>query len=200
MKILSQYRGISVGFLIALSCGILIELHTIVWLFVGLFSCVLGVYAVKALHHHIHKTLGDSVVDFVPLATILFANILHPMIDGLSWFEVYSREGVFAAVLVGASIVLHEVLRQSALINATKKYVGWSVIVLTAAVGTMFGIIFGIKNAVFFHEYEIWADIATLFAYGFVFGDFFSHAPSKKQYGVLFLGILIGITFLFVAA
>lgn len=205
IKHIYTYRALVIGFLLVLIIGIYVELFTDpVHFFLGLVFLMLGIwFAQKTVHHfHFdHHHAGDSLVDSVPLITLLLANILHPAVDGLSWYETFTGRGALVGIIFGSSIVLHEMFRQAALIGVFKKMgIKGYVVVVTALLGTSIGLATGFLNATFFHQYEYIADFATLFAYGFVIGEYFLGSHHKKSETIknisLGLGILLGIAFI----
>ncbi len=202
------YRALVIGFLLLLTVAIYIELfEQPAHFFLGLVFLVLGIWFAKKTVHHFHfdhHHAGDSFVDSVPLITLLLANILHPAVDGLSWYETFADRGLLVGVIFGSSIVLHEIFRQAALIGVLKKMsIKGYVVVVTAILGTSIGLATGFFNATFFHKYEYVADFATLFAYGFVIGEYFlGHHHAKKDTAKnisLIAGILLGIIFILFA-
>lgn len=97
--------------------------------------------------------------------------------------------------------MLHEMFRQAALIGVFKKMgIKGYVVIVTALLGTSIGLATGFLNVTFFHEYEYIADFATLFAYGFVIGEYFIGSHHSKKDVLknisLVLGILLGIVFI----
>jgi hypothetical protein len=205
IKHISTYRALIIGFLLVLTAAIYTELFAHpAHLFFGVVFFALGMlFAQKTVHHfHFdHQHAGDSFVDSVPLITLLLANILHPAVDGLSWYETFTGRGAFVGIIFGSSIVLHEIFRQAALIGVFKKMsIKGYVVVVTAILGTSIGLVTGFLNAAFFHQYEYIADFATLFAYGFVIGEYFIGAHHSKKDTVknisLVLGILLGVAFI----
>jgi hypothetical protein len=205
IKQLHIYRSFVIGFLLVLTGSIYLELFEApVHFFTGIIFLVIGVYFAQKTVRHFHfdhQHTGDSIVDSVPLITLLLANILHPAVDGLSWYETFTGRGLFAGIIFGISIVLHEIFRQTALIDAFKKLqIKGYVVIVTAVLGTGIGIATGFFNTTFFHRYEYIADFATLFAYGFVIGEYFlGHHHNKKDMAKnisLVFGILLGIAFI----
>lgn len=203
---IEQYRSLTIGFLSVLAIAVFGELFTNPLHFsIGVLLFVAGYWCAKKVVHHFHfdhHHAGDSIVDSVPVVTLILANILHPAVDGLSWYETISSRGIFAGVVFGLSIILHEILRQGALVAVFKdmKIKGY-IVVLTALLGIAIGITTGIFNASFFHEYEYLADFATLFAYAFVISEFFlghrhEEAASKNKYTGMIAGFVIGIVFI----
>lgn len=205
IKHISTYRALVIGFLVVLTVAIYIELFANpVHFFLGIVCAVLGIwFAQKTVHHfHVeHHHAGDSIVDSVPIITVLLANILHPAVDGLSWYETFTDRGILVGIIFGSSVVLHEIFRQSALIGVFKKMnIKGYVVVVTAMLGTCIGLATGFLNTTFFHRYEYIADFATLFAYGFIIGEYFlgfHHAKKDISKNVsLMFGILLGIVFI----
>jgi RsiW-degrading membrane proteinase PrsW (M82 family) len=124
-------------------------------------------------HDHHHR--GDSAIDVIPVAVLLFANIAHPAIDGFSAVETFRVGGVFAGVLYATSIVFHELLRQSAFVAALAPLrINWRLVVSTAIIGLTTGVVTAVLEAHFFDRYQVLADIATLFSYSFVIAEFYT--------------------------
>lgn len=205
IKHIYTYRALVIGFLLVLTIDIYIELFANpVHFFLGLVFLILGIYFAQKTVHHFHfdhHHTGDSIVDSVPLITLLLANILHPAVDGLSWYETFADRGLLVGIIFGSSIVLHEIFRQAALIGVFKKMsIKGYVVIVTAIFGTSIGLATGFLNTTFFHKYEYVADFATLFAYGFVIGEYFlGHHHTKKDTAKnisLIAGILLGFAFI----
>ncbi len=193
---LSSIRSIISGILLVFVIQIFIDfVETPILFGVGSITIFLSYILVSKTHKHFthdHRHLGDSIIDSVPFWIAMVANIFHPAVDGFSFWEVFQNEGVISGIIVGISIVLHEIVRQSGLILALKQYgVSWIVIVPTALFGVLIGVIGAITHADFFHTYEYVADITALFAYGFIVFDGIHHKVTKKW--SLPFGVLIGI-------
>ncbi len=195
-------RGAVVGLLLVFSFFIIKEsLHSP--LFLGLL-CLLGILAVylakKTAHHfHAHHTHeGDSAIDTIPFTILILVNIFHPAVDGFSLFETAEEQGLTAGLIFAGSIVLHEIVRQGALITAflrmgMKKV--WLVIA-TALLGIFLGIGFGFLGSEFLHEYEWVVEALTFFAYVFIISEFWyaSHDERKSQKLLpILVGIVVGV-------
>ena len=202
-KNIELYRVAISGLLVAFSVKILLELSSFRLVFFGFVVISLGfVLARSAIKHFGHKHLhaGDSAIDMIPVAVLLFANIAHPAVDGFSLAQTWKLTGVLPAVLLALSIVLHEVLRQSALVTAlVVNKINWKWVVGTALLGIAIGIVASVAGANFFHKYETIADIATLFSYSFVIGEFYFLRKEhyNKYTTTLFVtGIVFGVLIL----
>lgn len=202
--VLEQYssavRAGIVGLLIAFIFFTLRELVAYPHLFFGaiLAGVVALLLARKAAHHfHIHHThTGDSAFDAIALTVLFLANILHPAVDGFSLYETFVSRGIFAGGLFVFGLILHEFVRQSALITAFKTMgVRWWWVVLTAAVGICIGFGTGILGSEILHKHEGLIDIATIFAYVFIMGEFSFDDYHKETKGTLWfvvLGLVVG--------
>ena len=198
---LERYRGISVGFLLVLALALCFEISeswvTTVFALGIIFGA--GILANKTSHHfhgH-HHHAGDSTLDVVGIVVLFLANIFHPAFDGFTLHEAFVEQGVLAGLVVGGGIVLHEVLRQSALIAlfATMR-IRWYWVVLTASLGIAAGIGFGAIGATMLAEHEYLIDFITLFAYSFIVSEFYcSHSKEHKKQSnpFMLIGVCIGI-------
>jgi hypothetical protein len=197
-----RFRALISGFLIVLTFSTLLELADST-LHLGTAICLMAIsiLVAKRTTHHFHghhKHEGDSAYDTLPLTLLLVANILHPAVDGFSLYQSAIEQNITFAILLGVSIFLHEVFRQSALISAVKTmgHKGY-IIVTTAIIGLMVGIGLGVLGSNFFHTYAYIADFATLFAYTFILGEFYfdnhSLARSKRSKFLIVTGIALGI-------
>ncbi len=189
-----------IGILLVFSSRIFIELFVSpLFFFVGAVIFFFAYILARTTHHHFahnHSHEGDSVIDAVPLWILMFANILHPAVDGFSFWEILQNEGVVAGVVVGASIGLHELVRQSALIFALKRYgVWWGTVVLTALLGISVGVLAGATHTEFLHTYEYVAELLTLFAYGFIIFDSLHHRMSQRY--MIPIGVIVGVVLTF---
>lgn len=196
--LITGFRTIIVGFIAGLLLLILWELREntlLLLLAVALMGCAwyLNIKITHHFHGHHHRA-GDSALDAVTPAVLILANILHPAVDGFSFYQILTHSGVAAGVLVGGGIVVHEVLRQSALIAAFR-YVGirWYTIVITALLGIAGGIGLGVFESGLVEKYESVADLATIFAYAFVISEYYLHT-SERAKGKQIAWFTIGLT------
>lgn len=198
---IESLRALVIGFLLVFVVIIGRELiASPVMIVVGLGLMALAVWFAKKTAHHFHGDhhhAGDSLIDAVPVVMLFIANIFHPAVDGLSWYEITVSGGVWVGILFGASIVLHEIIRQSALIAAFRLMsIKWYWVVSTAIAGIVAGISAGYLNATFFHDYEIVADLVTLFAYVFIISEFHfahkGHGNNKTSALLVVTGIVLG--------
>ncbi|HEY0980438.1 MAG TPA: hypothetical protein VGE18_03465 [Candidatus Paceibacterota bacterium] len=205
----ATFRSLVVGFVAGLLLLIVWELRenaTLLLFAVTLMG--LAWYLNTKIAHHFHghhHHSGDSALDAVTPAVLILANILHPAVDGFSFYQTLSNNGAAAALVVGGGIVVHEILRQSALIVAFR-FVGirWHTIVVTALLGITGGIGLGILESTVVEKYESIADLATIFAYAFVISEYsiHQHKTSKgKQVAFLLAGAIIaGVLHFFLSA
>jgi hypothetical protein len=184
------YRTAMIGVLIVFSVWIFFEIGLSVYTVLGLAVLVIGAgmaqLAIRHFGHH-HHHAGDSLIDALPIAVVLFANIAHPAVDGFSLVQTARIGGLFVGALYAASIILHEIIRQSALIEGLKIVrIKPRVIISTACIGVGVGIALGIFESTVLKRYELIADLVTLFSYGFVITELYltSHALQSKKRGV----------------
>ena len=114
---IDSYRVIMAGLLLVFAATIFFEISTTIYVGASVGAIVLGVILSNITSKHFghnHHHSGDSAIDIVPVAVLLFANIAHPAIDGFSAVETFRIGGTLAGVLYATSIVFHELLRQSA--------------------------------------------------------------------------------------
>jgi hypothetical protein len=199
-RVTNSYRAFISGFLIVFAVGVLIEFAND-WLLVliALFVIAIGLRLAKyaAAHFHGgHTHVGDSAIDIVAIGALVLANILHPMVDGFSFYETMINNPAVGA-LFGLSIIGHEILRQWALVEAIREHIKRPVflIVSTAILGIAAGIGIGFFGTKITEGHERIADLATIFAYTFIVGEFYfaGHGTSKKysKWFVL-VGLLVG--------
>jgi hypothetical protein len=167
---------------------------------VALLLGVLTLYLAKKTAQHFHgghTHEGDAVVDFAAPAMLLLANILHPALDGFTWHQVLTREGFASAALVGLGIILHEIVRQSALISAFEPYgIKWQGIVFTAAIGILLGVGAAILGSTLLARHEVLVDSTAIASYTFVIGEFFfSGHGTKRSIPFMISGALLGLVF-----
>lgn len=202
---IESYRVAMAGLLLVFATTIFFEISTTIYVGAGIGAIALGIVLSRiAFTHfgHNHHHSGDSAIDIVPVAVLLFANIAHPAIDGFSAIETFRIGGTLAGVLYATSIIFHEVLRQSAFVTALAPLrINWRLVVGTAVIGLGSGVLAAIVGAQFFDRYEIVADIATLFSYSFVIAEFYGmekHTQdSTKWHKVLFVGgVVVGVCIL----
>ena len=190
------FKTVVVGFITGLLLLILWELRESVPLFfLAIVLMGFAWYLNKKIAHHFHghhHRAGDSAIDAVAPTVLILANILHPAVDGFSFYQTLAHNGVAAAAVVGGGIVVHEILRQSALIVAFR-FVGirWYTIVITAVLGIAGGIGLGIFESGVVERYEAIADLATIFAYAFVISEYSLHGTPLSK-GKRALWLLVG--------
>lgn len=198
---IESFRALITGFLLVFVLILGAELlASPLLILIGVVLIGLAVWFAKHTAHHFHghhHHAGDALIDAVPVAMLFIANIFHPAVDGLSWYETFTDRGLLVGVFFGLSIVLHEIIRQSALITAFKEMsIKWYWVVLTALVGIASGIGAGYFNATFFHDYEHIADLVTLFAYVFIIAEFHfahkDHGNKKASFWLIVAGIILG--------
>lgn len=200
-RYVDRFRSLVTGFLALLASIHLIHLFAEPYLFISavlLIVCAVFLARKTAHHfHHGHHHAGDSALDVVAIGMLMLANILHPAIDGFSSYQVFSEEGVLAGVIVAGSIVLHEIIRQYALITAFKTmHIAWYWIISTALFGIAAGVYAGKMGSLVFAEFDRIADIATVFAYSFIIAEFhFAHPQERKktQFYFFAIGVAIGL-------
>ena len=195
----SALRAAIVGLLLAFSFFILKALvddpAALVGALVAIAVAVLLARKTSAHFHRGHTHLGDSPVDAVAVTVLFLANILHPAVDGFSWYEIATREGTTAGLIVGGGIVVHEFFRQSALIAAFRSMgLTWIWVVVTGVCGIALGIGAGVVGTEVFHRHENIIDIATIFAYAFIISEFYIADRRVVKGATLFiaLGLLLG--------
>lgn len=176
-------KAILVGFIGGLMLLILWEVRGNIAIVGMSVALIVGAWFLnKKIAHHFHghhHHVGDSAIDIVAPAVLIVANVLHPAVDSFTFYQTLIYGGIPATIVIGSGIILHEILRQSALIAAFR-FVGlrWYVAVLSALVGIGMGITLGILESGIVVRYEAVADLATIFAYAFVISEFIVH---KKQ-------------------
>lgn len=192
------FRTLIVGFIAGLLLLILWELREntpLLLLATGLMvtAWYLNIKIANHFHGHHHRA-GDSGLDAITPAVLILANILHPAVDGFSFYQILTHSGIVAGALVGSGIIVHEVLRQFALITAFR-HVGiqWHTIVITALFGIGGGIVLGIFQSGIVEKYEAIADMATIFAYAFVISEYHLHESEAPKKGVRIAGFLAGV-------
>jgi hypothetical protein len=201
----TTYRAFMIGFLVMFAAGILLELAAD-WMVMLLALALLAVglrlahYASKHFHGN-HTHVGDSAIDIVAIGALILANILHPMVDGFSFYQTLIQNRT-AAALFGLSIVGHEVLRQWALVEAVREHMKRAtlIIVPTALVGIAAGIALGMFGTTITEGHERVADLATIFAYSFIIGEFYfaGHGTSgKRTQWFVVVGLVVGAFFTF---
>jgi len=154
----------------------------------------------KKTAHHFHgehtHTL-DSSLDLVAIGILFLVNILHPAVDGFSFYEIFVRQGVWAVLFFALGILIHEFVRQSVLVTVFKNMgIRWYWVVSTAMLGIFVGIVTGVFSNNFLQNYEWAIDLATLFAYSFIASEFYfsGHLVNKSsQIQVFALGTLVGV-------
>jgi len=198
---IESFRALIIGFLLVFVVLVGSEfIDSPLYLGIGITLSLLAVWFARKTAHHFHAhhhSAGDSVIDIVPASVLFLANIFHPALDGLSWYETFATQGAWFGVLFGLSIILHEFVRQSALITAFKAmHIKWYWVVVTALIGIASGIGAGRINATFFHDYEYVADLLTLFAYTFIIAEFHyahrEHGNKKVSLLLVIVGIILG--------
>lgn len=198
MKFLNEesIRSVITGFLLVLIVSLVREVvETPINIFYTSLIILGAIYLAKKTAHHFHGDhthTGDSAIDGVAISVLFFANILHPAVDGFSFFETLSREGYATGIILGASIVVHELFRQSAIIVAFRNMgVKWYWVVTTAFGGIILGILGGMYGSNIFERHEIIIDFATLFAYVFIISEFsYSHKESSARTNIIY--VIIG--------
>lgn len=171
------------------------------WVFVlalVLIGC--GIFLAKKAAHHFHghhHHAGDSLIDTIPIGVLFLANILHPAVDGFSVFQTFSHKGVVAGAVIIGLVVLHEIIRQAALIAVFRTMgIRWYWVVGTAFLGITVGATLGILGSSLIEKYEYIADLATVFAYSFIVTEYYLHAKEGKGNWKMFwviIGILIAV-------
>lgn len=201
----NQYSSLVVGFLGAMLTLAAIRFFYSPLLFaatmgVGIFAVYLAKKVSKHFHHDHHHGL-DSAIDMVAPAVLLIANFLHPAVDGFSLFHAFEHEGVLGAIIVGVGILLHEILRQSAMVTVFRPLgIKRFVVIGTALAGILLGVGLGALEVSFLERYEFVADFAMVFAYSFIIAEYYYHnhaVVSKKQkwWGVLGIAIALSLHF-----
>ncbi len=204
VKTIELYRIVISGLLLVFSIRILFELSETIFIGIAFSILVIGFILAKSVtkhfgHNHIHT--GDSPIDVVPITVLIFANIAHPAVDGFSLAQTFQFVGIFPGFLFLISIVFHEIIRQSALVEALGiSSINWKWIVGTAFLGILFGVSTSIFGSDFFHRYENIADLATLFSYSFIISEFYflgkEKSINKNIVKFFILGIIFGIIIL----
>ena len=193
-----RYSAIVIGFIGTLGLYIAWEIRTEPWLLVtAVVLILLALYLAKKTAQHFHghhHHAADSAIDIVAPIVLLLANILHPAVDGFSFFQTLTNDGVIPAAIIGVGIVLHEILRQSALVTAFRPLgVRWYFVLVTALIGIASGIGLGIAESALVEKYEYIADLATIFAYSFVIAEFYFHnhgtALQRRSWWILVGGV-----------
>ncbi|MBP6904855.1 MAG: hypothetical protein KBB91_02250 [Candidatus Pacebacteria bacterium] len=199
-KHIESYRVVMGGLLLVFATQIFIEVFPTIYVGAALAAIALGITlsSITAQHFgHSHQHAGDSAIDAIPVAVLLFANILHPAIDGFSAVETFTIGGVVAGTLYVLSIIFHEVLRQTAFVSALAPlHINWKWVTGTAVLGILIGVGAAVGGASFLGRYEIAADIATLFSYSFVIAEFYfigKDHPVKNTKLLVLLGVLVGV-------
>jgi len=195
----THYSAVVIGFIGVLGIHILWELHEAPLLMCGgLVLALVAIYLAKKTAQHFHghhHHAADSAIDIVAPTVLFLANILHPAVDGFSFYQTLQGSGVVAASIVGVGIILHEILRQSALVSAFRPMgIRWYVVLITAVIGIASGIGLGVAESAVIEKYEYIADLATIFAYSFVIAEFYyhkhSHTMSKKSWWIVVGGLI----------
>ena len=195
----THYSALVIGFIGVLGLHVLWELHEEpLLILLGIAFVALAIYLAKKTAQHFHghhHHAADSAIDIVAPAVLFLANILHPAVDGFSFYQTLQGSGVVAASIVGAGIVLHEILRQSALVTAFRPMgIRWYVVLVTAVIGIASGIGLGIAESAVVEKYEYIADLATIFAYSFVIAEFYyhkhEHSITKRSWWIVVGGII----------
>ncbi|MBY0328779.1 hypothetical protein K2Q02_01660, partial [Patescibacteria group bacterium] len=135
--IYSRYSAVVIGFIAILGLSIGWELRENPVLFLGgVVLVLLAIYLAKKTAQHFHGNhhhVADSAIDIVAPTVLFLANILHPAVDGFSFFQTLTHAGLVSAIVVGIGVVLHEILRQSALITAFRPMgIRWYFVLITA--------------------------------------------------------------------
>jgi len=197
-------RGFLAGFLLLLSFFIFRELTDSVFHVVAAVIVVgVALLLAKKTTHHFHAGhthAGDSALDVVGPALLFTINIVHPAVDGFSLYETFDQVGSAAGVIMLSGIVVHEVVRQWALIVALAKMNirRGRAIVITALLGIAFGIALGSLGARFLIEHEWIIDIATLFAYTFIIAEFLGDGHREKggkRMRWIMVGVMAGVVY-----
>ncbi len=204
---IDSIRGFLTGFLIIFSLFILNELKDS-WVHMTFAVIAIGgaIWLAKKTKRHFHGAhthTGDSAFDVVGPLLLFTTNILHPAVDGFSVYETFTRAGHTAGIVALVGIVLHEVIRQWALIVALAKMNirRGGAIVLTALLGLLIGVGLGAFGTRVLQDNEGIIDIATLFAYAFIIAEFWQESHTEKKKGkwlVVLLGIAAGAVYLVV--
>ncbi len=204
---IDSIRGFLTGFLIVFSFFILNELSGS-WMHLALAIVAIGIAMwlakkTKRHFHGAHTHAGDSAFDVVGPVLLFATNILHPAVDGFSVYETFTRAGSAAGIVALVGIVLHEVIRQWALIVTLAKMNirrGWAIVV-TALFGLLLGVCLGVFGTRILQDNESIIDIATLFAYAFIIAEFWQGDHVEKKRGkwlVVVLGVVTGVVYLVV--
>jgi hypothetical protein len=208
-KHIESIRGAVVGLLLVFSVSIIRDSVKSVLLLVALMVFgILAIYLAKKTAHHFHSSHtheGDSVIDSLPVTILILVNIFHPAVDGFTLFETTTEQGIASGLIVAGSIVLHEIVRQGALITAflrmgIKKV--W-LIITTALFGIFLGVGFGFLGSELLHIYEWVIDLCTFFAYVFIISEFwYANHDERKNQKVLpiMVGVAVGVLLLVFAS
>lgn len=163
---------------------------------VGIIGAVLLARSTAHHFHSGHTHAGDSVFDGVAVSILLIANILHPAVDGFSVFETFEQHGMISGWVLLGSVVLHECVRQAALITVFRDMgIRWYWVVITALAGIAGGVGMGFVGSHFLHEHEGLIDVVTVCAYAFIVAEFYSghpHQRTKKGSLIVLFGIVVG--------
>lgn len=188
------------GWLLVFAVGIVIELierPKLMAIALGLIALGLLLARYAARHFHGgHTHVGDSAIDIVAIGALLVANVLHPMVDGFSIYET-TKESTLVGILFTLSVFFHECLRQWALIEAVKGHLRRATVLVvgTALGGIALGIGLGLFGTRITEGHEQVADLATIFAYTFIIGEFYfadhGHAGKGSRWFII-LGLAIG--------
>ena len=190
-----------IGVIATLGILLILETTDTWWVFVLALAFVgCGVYLARKTNHHFHghhHHRGDSLIDTVPLGILLLANVLHPMVDGFSVFQTFSHEGMVEGLLIASVVLLHECIRQAALIPVFKTLgIKWYWVIGVTLVSIAGGGVLSILGSSLVERYEYIADLATIFAYTFIVSEYYLHAKEGKGSWKMFwaiVGILLAV-------
>lgn len=195
-----KYRGVAAGLLAVLGGSLVLELWaTPLFLLLALMLSGIALILARNTSHHFHgghHHAGDSAFDGVAVVILFIVNIFHPAIDGFSLYEAIHFQGTIAGLIIGGSIVLHEIIRQSALISifsCLRIKGGW--IISTALFGIVLGVIAGVVGATAIERYEPFIDVVTVFAYSFIIAEsYYDSTHHKKSTSIIsvLMGVVLG--------
>lgn len=193
-------RAATIGLLIAFIVSLFIDISTSPSLLLAsIVAIAVALLLARATARHIHcdcHTEGVHSVSGVAVVILFITNILHPAVDGFSFFEVATTNGPLAGLVFGLGVFVHELFRQTALIAAFRIFgIKWYWVIVTALSGVVLGVGAGVLGSELFHEHEQLIDVATIFAYTFIIGEFFvtGHGVKKNARLFVFVGLVVGI-------
>lgn len=190
-----------IGFLFSLITFLFKEISdNPIYISLGIILVFVAIYLARKTAHHFHNEhthVMDSAFDIVAIGILFLVNILHPAVDGFSFYEIFIRQGLWAVVFFALGILIHEFVRQSVLVTAFKNMgIKWYWVVFTTLFGISLGIVAGIFSNNFLQNYEGLIDLGTLFAYSFIASELYfgGHTVNKSsQIKIFAVGAVVGI-------